>query len=81
MLVLTRKPNQSIMIGDEIEITVLAIGRDKVRFGIRAPREIPVYRTELYLNIQAEREANAGDVSARATPARTRAAARSQDRG
>ncbi len=80
MLVLTRKPNQSIMIGDEIEITVLAIGTDKIRFGIRAPREIPVYRTELYLNIRAEREANAGNVSARATPAR-RAAARSQDRG
>ena len=72
MLVLTRKPNQSIMIGDEIEITILAIGRDKVRFGIRAPREIPVYRKELYLHIQAEREGSAGKAPARATPVSTR---------
>ena len=81
MLVLTRKPNQSIMIGDEIEITVLAVGSDRVRIGIQAPREIPVFRNEVYLNIQAERQANPGDAPARATPGRTRVAARSQHLG
>ena len=55
MLVLTRKSNQSIMIGDEIEISVLSIMGEKVRIGIQAPREIPVFRKEVYLEIQAER--------------------------
>jgi carbon storage regulator len=55
MLVLTRKSNQSIMIGDEIEITVLSIMGEKVRIGIQAPRDIPVFRKEVYLEIQAER--------------------------
>jgi len=43
MLVLTRKSNQSIMIGDEIEISVLSIMGEKVRIGIQAPRDIPVF--------------------------------------
>ena len=55
MLVLTRKANQSIMIGDEIEISVLAIMGEKVRIGIQAPRSIPVFRKEVYLEIQGER--------------------------
>ena len=55
MLVLTRKSNQSIMIGDEIEVTVLAIMGEKVRIGIQAPRDIPVFRKEVYLEIQQER--------------------------
>ncbi len=54
MLVLTRKPNQSIMIGDDIEITVLSIAGDKVRIGIRAPREVPVYRDEVYAEIHLD---------------------------
>jgi carbon storage regulator len=55
MLVLTRKSNQSIMIGDEIEVSVLAIMGEKVRIGIQAPRDIPVFRKEVYLEIQEER--------------------------
>ena len=55
MLVLTRKSNQSIMIGDDIEVSVLAIMGEKVRIGIQAPRDIPVFRTEVYLEIQQER--------------------------
>ncbi len=54
MLVLTRKSNQSIMIGDEIEVSVLAIMGEKVRIGIQAPRDIPVFRKEVYLEIQQE---------------------------
>jgi carbon storage regulator len=54
MLVLTRKSNQSVMIGDDIEVTVLSIIGDKVRIGIQAPREIPVFRKEVYLEIQQE---------------------------
>ena len=64
MLVLTRKSNQSIMIGDDIEMTVLSIMGDKVRIGIDAPREIPVFRNEVYLEIQ--RENVAARASARA---------------
>jgi carbon storage regulator len=55
MLVLTRKSNQSIMIGDDIEVSVLAIMGEKVRIGIEAPRKVPVFRKEVYLEIQLER--------------------------
>jgi carbon storage regulator len=61
VLVLTRKGNQSIMIGDEIEVSVLSIMGEKVRIGISAPRDVPVFRKEVYLEIQAER---AGEASA-----------------
>ena len=54
MLVLTRKSNQSIMIGDDIEITVLAVMGEKVRIGIEAPRSVPVFRREVYVEIQEE---------------------------
>jgi carbon storage regulator len=54
MLVLTRKSNQSIMIGDEIEVSVLAIMGEKVRIGIEAPRSIPVFRKEVYLEIHQD---------------------------
>jgi carbon storage regulator len=60
MLVLTRKSNQSIMIGDDIEVSVLAIMGEKVRIGIQAPRDIPVFRKEVYLEIQQERVGAAG---------------------
>ena len=66
MLVLTRKSNQSIMIGDDIEISVLSIMGEKVRIGIQAPRDIPVFRKEVYLEIQNER---GGDTAAAAAPA------------
>jgi carbon storage regulator len=57
MLVLTRKSNQSIMIGDDIEVSVLSVMGEKVRIGIQAPRDIPVFRKEVYLEIQQERVA------------------------
>ena len=54
MLVLTRKTNQSIMIGDDVEVTVLAVSRDKIRLGITAPRDVPVFRKEVYLSIKGD---------------------------
>ena len=61
MLVLTRKSNQSIMIGDEIEVSVLAIMGEKVRIGIEAPRSVPVFRKEVYVEIQQDRQDEAGE--------------------
>jgi len=54
MLVLSRQKDQTIMIGDNIEITVVDIRGDKVRIGITAPAKIPVHRKEVYEAIQAE---------------------------
>jgi carbon storage regulator len=68
MLVLTRKSNQSIMIGDDIEISVLSVMGDKVRIGIQAPRSIPVYRREVYVAIQREREDELGEAGAGVEP-------------
>jgi carbon storage regulator len=64
MLVLTRKTNESIMIGDRIEVSVLSVSGDKVRIGIEAPREIRVFRKEIYLEIQRESAAEGGSARA-----------------
>lgn len=56
MLVLTRKSNQSIMIGDDIKVSVLSVVGEKVRIGIQAPADVPVFRTEIYLEIQDQLE-------------------------
>jgi carbon storage regulator len=66
VLVLTRKSNQSIMIGDDVEVSVLSIMGEKVRLGISAPRDVPVFRKEVYLEIQEER----GQVTAPGDPRR-----------
>ena len=75
MLVLTRKSNQSIMIGDDIEVSVLSIMGEKVRIGIQAPRDIPVFRKEVYLEIQQEQGGGGeGDPRRRSTrPSQARA--------
>jgi carbon storage regulator len=69
MLVLTRKTNQSIMIGDDVEVTVLAVARDKIRLGITAPKEVPVFRKEVYLSIKGEEAAAEGNSSGKAKQA------------
>jgi carbon storage regulator len=70
MLVLTRKPRQSIMIGDDIEVTVLASDGTKVRLGISAPADVPVHRTEVYLEIRSQ--GHDQDGAKHADPARGR---------
>ena len=59
MLVLTRRLNQSIKIGDDIEITVIEVRGDQVRLGVSAPRDVTVHRKEIYLQIQQENRAAA----------------------
>ena len=63
MLVLTRRSNQSIMIGDDVEITILAVSGEKVRVGIAAPTDVPVYRKEVFLRIAAEEGAEPAEQS------------------
>ncbi len=58
MLALTRKTNESIMIGNDVEISILEIKGDQVKVGIIAPKSIPIYRKEIYIQIQeANKEA------------------------
>ncbi|MEK5272021.1 carbon storage regulator CsrA [Aeribacillus sp. FSL K6-8394] len=57
MLILTRKLNESIIIGDNIEITITAIEGDQVKLGIKAPKQIDVHRKEIYDAIQTENSA------------------------
>jgi carbon storage regulator len=52
MLVLTRKPNESIQIGDNIEIIILSVQGDQIKLGIKAPKEVEVHRKEVYASIQ-----------------------------
>ncbi len=61
MLVLSRKLNQAIMIGDDVRIVVVAVDRDTVKLGIEAPRTIPVHRSEVYEEIQRNNRAAAGE--------------------
>lgn len=64
MLALSRKLNESIMIGNDIEITILEIKGDQVKIGINAPKSVPIYRKEIYLQIQeSNKEAVDGGVS------------------
>lgn len=74
MLVLSRQRDESIMIGDNVQITIVDIRGDKVRLGIIAPAEIPVHRKEVYDAIQRENrraaEVSTEDLPATASPSR-----------
>lgn len=54
MLVLSRRRDESIMIGDEVEVTVVEVRGDVVKLGVKAPRSVPVHRKEIYETIQRE---------------------------
>lgn len=64
MLALSRKQGESIMIGNDVEITILDIRNDQVKIGINAPKQVGIYRKEIYLQIQEEnKQAVSEDVS------------------
>lgn len=65
MLVLSRRENQVICIGDNIRITIVRIGPDTVKVGVDAPAEIPVHRSEVYDHIMREAAAKSGTPSDR----------------
>ena len=57
MLALTRKKGEALVINNNVEITVLEIRGDQIKIGISAPKDVPIYRKEVYLQIQQENEA------------------------
>ena len=63
MLILTRKDNESLFIGDEIEIAVLGVNGNQVRIGINAPKDIDVHREEVYRRIEAQNPTNSSHKS------------------
>lgn len=60
MLILTRRVGETLMIGDEVTVTVLGVKGNQVRIGVEAPKEVAVHRLEIYERIEAEKAAKAG---------------------
>ena len=57
MLILTRRVGETVMIGDQVTVTVLSVNGNQVRIGVNAPKNIEVHREEVYERVQAERSA------------------------
>ncbi len=62
MLILTRRVGETLMVGDEVTVTVLGVKGNQVRIGVNAPKEVAVHREEIYQRIQQEKAANEGNV-------------------
>ena len=60
MLILTRRMNETLMVGDDVSVTVLGINGNQVRIGVKAPRHIPVHRKEVYDKIKKEESSASG---------------------
>ena len=58
MLALTRKKGESLVINNNIEVTILEVRGDQIKIGIAAPKEVPIYRKEVYIQIQEENKAS-----------------------
>lgn len=58
MLILTRRVGETLMVGDDVTVTVLGVKGNQVRIGVNAPKEVAVHREEIYQRIQREKEAN-----------------------
>jgi carbon storage regulator len=69
LLIITRKPGEKIMLGDDIVVEVIAVSGSSVRLGIAAPRSVPVYREEIWIAVKQEQAADPSTASTESTPA------------
>ena len=61
MLILTRRVGETLMVGDQVTVTVLGVKGNQVRIGVNAPKEVSVHREEIYMRIQAEKNGQSDD--------------------